>query len=122
MASSEREQRKREQRARKAYGLIRLGERCVKCGECDTDLLQFDHIDKNNKEFEISRAWCYTFAKFLKELMKCQLLCIECHKWKSNLERRHVPWQAIQLLIEEYKKLGVQKQQTQSYEEDDVPF
>lgn len=99
MASKNRERRKLEQKARRAYGLIKLGGECVKCGS--TELLEFDHIDKTSKELELSRSWCYSFEKFYKELNKCQLLCKTCHHWKSSLEQSGTPHKVISRLIKE---------------------
>jgi hypothetical protein len=43
--------------------------------------LEFHHIDKGEKDFEISRAKLKTFNDSIKkELDKCVLLCANCHR------------------------------------------
>lgn len=57
-----------------------LGGICVKCGSRKS--LEFDHIDPETKEFEISRARSVSYERLMLELVKCQLLCTDCHKIK----------------------------------------
>ena len=67
---------------------LRLGGKCNKCGSKDN--LQFDHIDPSTKSFAIAKyiASCFE-KKFEEEIIKCQLLCEECHKKKT---RRDLGW------------------------------
>lgn len=64
-----------------------LGNRCVMCG-C-TSSLQVDHIDPATKDACMKRPGTHGFkfgiawAKILKEIEKCQLLCPPCHKLKT---------------------------------------
>lgn len=67
-----------------------MGGRCVACGS--TELLQFDHVDRTTKAFDISSSWGRKWETIVAELAKCQLLCRDCHKAKSDAEattRRH---------------------------------
>jgi len=60
-----------------------LGNKCKKCGETDVDILSFHHKDpkKEKKEFELCSGWNrYGWDKIEKELMKCELLCCNCHQ------------------------------------------
>jgi len=59
-----------------------LGGVCVVCNT--TENLQFDHIDRTTKEFEISKARSVSKSRLLLELKKCQLLCESCHLKKSK--------------------------------------
>jgi hypothetical protein len=64
--------------------ITQLGGKCVKCGNCNIDELEFDHIDPSTKSFEIGkRAASISEEKLQKELSKCQLLCKKCHEKKS---------------------------------------
>lgn len=79
--------------ARRREAEVFLGGNCAGCGE--THNLQFDHIDPSTKSFNVSRMWGLSKDKFWSELKKCQLLCEECHKTKSNEEQRtdkHGTW------------------------------
>jgi len=60
-----------------------LGGKCVGCGT--TENLQFDHIDRNTKSFQLAHKYGNSFAYLKPELDKCQLLCKECHELKSQI-------------------------------------
>ena len=56
----------------------KLGGRCSVCGSDEN--LEFDHIVREGKKFAITAK---LHSKDLEaELMKCQLLCHDCHKKK----------------------------------------
>lgn len=59
-----------------------LGGECVKCGSKDN--LEFDHIDKNKKSYDISKGM--SLKKHKDEIDKCQLLCNTCHIEKTVKE------------------------------------
>lgn len=75
-------QRIRRQERRK-FLVEHLGGKCVGCGI--TENLQFDHIDRTQKLFSISKKLDYSLEKLLPEVEKCQLLCYECHELKSTI-------------------------------------
>lgn len=64
---------------RKAEGIRRLGGKCVRCGTRRD--LHFDHIDPASKSFTVSKLKS-SYADFLHELKKCQLLCGKHHREK----------------------------------------
>jgi len=70
---------------KKAICLEYLGGKCVKCGA--TERLEFDHIKREGKKYEISTRLTYNFDNLKEELNKCQLLCYDCHKVKTISER-----------------------------------
>lgn len=71
-------------RRRKLAAIAQLGGCCVRCGGTDTEDLQFDHIDPSSKEFSVGRALAgVSEAKLQAELVKCQLLCQDCHTVKT---------------------------------------
>ena len=62
--------------------IIKKFARCKKCGEDDSDCLQFHHLDKFSKSFTLSnevKDSSVTLASFLREIMKCEILCANCH-------------------------------------------
>ncbi|BBI30558.1 hypothetical protein QKT49_gp205 [Acanthamoeba castellanii medusavirus] len=63
------------------------GEFCVRCGEDDPRVLEFDHIDPSTKSFEISRRRAYSAPKFFAEVAKTQFLCVNCHSDKTSGSR-----------------------------------
>lgn len=62
-----------------------LGGKCVLCGSIEK--LEFDHKDKNKKNFNLTQYWYLGEKKFRKEFKKCQLLCKNCHLLKTLKER-----------------------------------
>lgn len=61
-----------------------LGGSCVECGA--TEDLHIDHIDPEQKSFNISRNVTLSNPAVLAELDKCQLLCREHHEAKTARE------------------------------------
>ncbi len=57
-----------------------FGNICSSCGS--SEQLEFDHINPEEKSFNISRMWSFSDSIIQAELEKCQLLCRECHKQK----------------------------------------
>ena len=64
-----------------------LGGKCVNCGS--TERLQFDHInnDRDGQLGLISYLIRMNWGRLVKELNKCQLLCISCHAIKTGIDR-----------------------------------
>lgn len=59
-----------------------LGGKCNICGynKC-ISALDFHHIDRNDKEFQIGQVKTTTLSQTVKnELDKCMLLCSNCHR------------------------------------------
>lgn len=65
----------------------------IKGGECEicqykknTSALCFHHIEPKNKSFQIDIRHCSnkSWDKLLKEVKKCQLLCLNCHAEVHN--------------------------------------
>jgi 5-methylcytosine-specific restriction endonuclease McrA len=70
-------------RIRRANAIFVLGGRCVEC--LTTNKLEFDHIEPEEKAFNVSRASTWAIERFWTEIDKCQLLCEDCHKEKTIL-------------------------------------
>lgn len=69
-----------ERRQRRAWGIWYLGGHCLKCGT--TERLEFDHLDPAIKRTSQFLNWAQAAAKV--ELRRCQLLCYDCHKAKTD--------------------------------------
>lgn len=72
-------------RERREYAVKKLGGKCVVCGS--TENLEIDHINKKDKSFQITQRWSVPIDIYDKELAKCQLLCHQHHKEKSDREK-----------------------------------
>lgn len=57
---------------------------CRHCGGSEN--LEVDHIDPSTKESHY--VWSWSPERRAKELAKCQVLCHDCHREKSNGELR----------------------------------
>jgi hypothetical protein len=60
-------------------------EGCVECGEKDFRCLEFDHRNRETKQFAISKALseCYSIQRIQEELLKCDVVCANCHKKRT---------------------------------------
>lgn len=61
---------------------------CMNCGNNDFRVLEFDHIDRNTKSFNISDGLKrgYSLEKIRSEMTKCIVLCANCHRIKTYEE------------------------------------
>lgn len=62
---------------------------CQKCGDTRTYVLDFHHIDANNKEFTIGRMMKGAKSKLQEEINKCICLCANCHREFHYLEKQN---------------------------------
>ena len=68
---------------RRAEFIEYLGGACARCGTSEN--LEFDHIDRTKKSFNISKVLVrMNYEKLREEVDKCQLLCTDCHIEKSR--------------------------------------
>lgn len=61
-----------------------LGDVCASCGT--SDQLEFDHVDRTSKSFNIGSNLLKKKQDLIAELKKCQLLCRPCHAEKTKNE------------------------------------
>jgi len=78
------EQDKAHRDERRAYCVEYLGGKCVKCG--DIHNLQFDHIKREGKKYNIASRLTLKLDNLKEELDKCQILCAPCHLDKTAKE------------------------------------
>jgi hypothetical protein len=58
---------------------------CVCCGyNTSAYALDFDHIDPSTKLYDIAQLATRRFDKIQEEIKKCQVLCANCHRIKTN--------------------------------------
>lgn len=84
-----------------------MGGKCVLCGydKCIA-ALEFHHIDKSQKERQLSSGNCHSWEEDVQEVKKCALVCSNCHKeiefFKLNVETTFDE--------EKYKEITAQKE------------
>jgi 5-methylcytosine-specific restriction endonuclease McrA len=64
---------------------------CAVCGynKC-SQALEFDHIDRTKKNFQMAQAFRHPWTKIQKELQNCVVLCANCHREKTVREKDYV--------------------------------
>ena len=66
------------------------GKECKECKEKDIEVFEFDHTDPKEKKHNVSEmVWHYSWKKILQEIEKCQILCANCHRRKTNRQFGH---------------------------------
>lgn len=59
---------------------------CYLCGEFDPRVLDFHHLDPQQKLLQVPEAWRrHGRAAGIEEINKCQVLCANCHR-KEHVE------------------------------------
>lgn len=86
---------------RRDFWVDYMGGKCVSCGT--KERLEFDHVDRSTKVFEPRMLWSRKIETIIEELMKCQLLCHECHKLKTSMENTKVHEHGSYTLYKTYK-------------------
>ena len=70
---------------------------CVKCGEADPVVLEFNHLDPQSKSANVAdmiRGRC-SAARLHGEIAKCEVVCANCHQRLTSLGRAcHYKWQS----------------------------
>jgi hypothetical protein len=66
---------------------------CADCGllceEWNVVMFAFDHLDPSQKSFALSKARAHTFEDIDTEIAKCELVCHNCHAFRTWIERHH---------------------------------
>lgn len=76
---SKRNTAKRQQRLLDA--IVLLGGKCQMCdGVFDPCVYDFHHINPSTKEFTIGENMLVSEERFFNEVLKCELLCANCHR------------------------------------------
>ena len=82
-----------------------MGGKCALCGydKCIA-ALEFHHVDKSQKERQLSSGNCHSWEEDIKEVQKCALVCSNCHKEiefiKLNVDTTFDEEKCKELLIE----------------------
>lgn len=87
-SKSERDRKKRNQarNIKKSQDYIinyLLANPCVDCGEKDPVVLEFDHINPEEKISNVSELMKFSINKVIEEIKKCEVRCANCHRRKT---------------------------------------
>lgn len=61
---------------------------CVRCAENNPVLLDFDHLKEKSLNVSDAIKW-HVWDTVLKEIEKCQVLCVSCHRKKTAKDFGH---------------------------------
>ena len=86
---------------RRDFWVDYMGSKCVSCGSVER--LEFDHIDRTTKKYEPRMLWSRSIETIIEELMKCQLLCHDCHNLKTRMENTKVHSHGSYTLYKKFK-------------------
>ena len=53
-------------------------------------IMQFDHRDPSNKSFLVCETWLSSEARILREAAKCDIVCPNCHRDRTLVQRQRV--------------------------------
>lgn len=57
---------------------------CVDCGESDPIVLDFDHLERSEKKYSISKMMRdFKWTQILVEIDKCEVRCANCHRRRT---------------------------------------
>ena len=68
---------------------------CIKCGEEDPMVLEFDHRDRGTKSFNIAHGAARKSLRLIEEEMaKCDVMCANCHRRKTAKQLGYYSYKA----------------------------
>lgn len=88
----------RTSRRRELRDYLRELRKDVPCADCGgifpPTCMDWDHTDPSQKEFNIAKAVSelYTKEKIHAEIDKCELVCANCHRIRTAIQRGDDPW------------------------------
>jgi len=63
---------------------------CCDCGESDSSILEFDHLETKNAEMAVLRKDGFSVKALESEMELCEVVCVNCHRRRT--ERRSPSW------------------------------
>ena len=87
--------REQKKQAKKEIRWFKQTNPCTDCGvvyDKEPWLMDFDHLDAEEKLYNISRIYCRGSKAIREELAKCELVCVLCHRRRSA---RRAGWEHL---------------------------
>jgi len=79
-------------KVREKLNRIKLEKGCAKCGYNEHPAaLDFNHLDRTTKTFQIGGRTSHAWSKIEKEIAKCEVLCSNCHRIHSYEHQHNQP-------------------------------
>ena len=85
-------QKKRYDAHRSRLNSIKVDKGCARCGyNSHPAALQWNHINRDDKSFEIGSMVLVSWSRIEAEMAKCEVLCSNCHAIHSHEHEHHRP-------------------------------
>jgi hypothetical protein len=75
---------------------------CLDCGL--TERLTFDHQLGEMKRFDLARSTKYPISLVIKEISKCQIVCVTCHRLREDARLKDKRYQETKSHVEAISK------------------
>lgn len=92
--------------SKKLRAIELLGGKCQKCNETKPWLLIFHHNDSNEKEDCINSLKSYKWSIIKKEVLKCSLLCENCHRKLHKDDNKETEYYKSKKILLDIKNLS----------------
>lgn len=73
----------REENRQKIFNFL-SSKHCADCSESNILVLEFDHKDPEKKNFNVTSCLDSSWKTILKEIIKCDIRCSNCHSIKTH--------------------------------------
>jgi len=60
---------------------------CIDCGESDPIVLELDHRDESDKEYNVSEMINFSWKNIRAEIDKCDVRCANCHRRRTAIQQ-----------------------------------
>jgi hypothetical protein len=78
----------RDKRRNFIVGILKKS-KCIDCSNQDWRVLEFDHRNPEQKEFNIADSVHLSEEKIQREIDKCDILCANCHRIRTIKQRNY---------------------------------
>jgi hypothetical protein len=80
---------------------------CTDCGKRYPPVcMDFDHLPQFKKEFNISQSGAYKLEAISAEISKCEVVCSNCHRLRTQKRHQERTWNNATAMHEELRKLN----------------
>lgn len=71
---------------KKSLEAVIVKDKCAHCGNDDSRVLEYHHLDPGTKLFDLSKWTAHSRKEIIAEIAKCIVLCANCHRIAHHKE------------------------------------